>query len=390
MVMRNNGGLLGIDFGTSNSCAALLYPDGKLEIVRIDEYDEMFPSCVYLNRAGEIEVGITAEQQALDEPCRFRDKLKKDLLENKPIFLGGQKFAPYQLISPVLAYIKQVAERLYAPLERVVITVPAGYTKREKELMEKAAREAGFGELTTLAEPLAAAIYYARQENNPLPPGSCALIYDFGGGTFDAALVEMTENGYIFPGIQGCLRDCGGTDMDIMLARKILSQCGPEFESRLVSGSTDAEIRLQYELLDLCRKRIKHRLTELQEVTARLPYGLPLGQFQMTRKEFNAMITPMIRRTIQCCEQTIANAKKKPSDLALILLVGGSSNIPLVKEELQRSFACPVMLAKKPQLAVCQGAALSFDKGRENVTLPSLTPSGNDLWIDYNPSQGIF
>ncbi|MBM7865690.1 Hsp70 family protein [Heliobacterium gestii] len=391
MAMKPSEFILGIDFGTSNSCATLRHPNGEIEIIKSDEYEEMFPSCVFLNKEGKLDLGLLAEQQALSEPSRFRDKLKRDLLEDKPIFLGSRKYEPYKLVAQLLAYVKETAERNRGRIEQVVLTVPAGYTSREKGLMRRAATEAGFREIDLLPEPVAAAMYYAQREKSDLEKGDYALVYDFGGGTFDVALLEKTETGYQFPGVQGSLSDCGGVDIDILIYQRILAHCGEEFINRLQSSDSDAEIRLHYELFDVARKRIKHNLTTKTEVFTMLPYGLPVDSFSMKRVELNQLIEPLLQRTIQCCEQVIADAGLQPEDISLVLLVGGSSFIPLVRQLLEKTFACTVVLAKKPHLAVCQGAALSIEPAPVEEAAPSPQPRADRFMaIPYNPNKGFF
>jgi molecular chaperone DnaK len=184
---------LGIDFGTCYSSAAV-WANGELKRVKEPlKLGYSFPSSVFVNEKGELFVGEAAENQRRLNPERYRRAFKRDLGASTPFILGDRQFLPEDLVAAVLKTLKREAEEMVqTPLERAVVTVPATYTVYRKQLMEKATKAAGFTTVELLAEPVAAAMYY----DNPmsggaaLAEGEVLLVYDLGGGTFDAALLQ--------------------------------------------------------------------------------------------------------------------------------------------------------------------------------------------------------
>lgn len=349
---------LGIDFGTSLSSAAL-WRDGRLLLVKEPlRLGYSFPTSVYLMPSGEILVGQAAERQRLNDPGRYRREFKRVLGEPDPILLGDRSFPPEDLAAAVLRKLNREAENLAGgpgKLTGAVITVPAAYKAHKRGLMERAARAAGFGEIVLLEEPIAAALTYT-QEAGAVPEGAVILVYDLGGGTFDAALLRRTGPTYESIAVPLGLEQCGGIDFDQAIYRDVRARF-PAVAEMIAPSRRDRDAqRLRAALADFCRD-IKHLLSEAEEAELPLPMGFPDETYALSRAAFTAMIAPHLDKSLALCRQIVQSANLKLDDIAGVLMVGGSCRMPPIQAAVA-SLGRPVWRVEEPELAVCQGAAL--------------------------------
>ena len=358
---------LGIDFGTCNSSAALLL-DGTLKrIAEPLKHDYCFPSSIFVTGQGEILVGHAAENARQQDPQRYCHEFKRDLGSDTPYTLGNRQMLPEELITEVIRKLKVEADKVVKgrgiqPLSDAIITVPATYGKYKRDMMQEAGMAAGFSQVELLDEPVAAAIYYFRHA--PVVEGEIVLVYDLGGGTFDATLVQRKAAGYKILAMPKGLPNCGGKDFDREIYQDFKQRCSESLGRRL---DDKKEWRTKAIVGDLC-KQIKHQLSEAEEAQVYIPIG-DGESYTLTRQVFNGIIEPLIGETIDCCDQLVRSAGIEWQQVDRVLLVGGSCRIPYVQETVEEKFGRPHLLVDEPELAVCLGAAIhgtQWDEGKEN------------------------
>ena len=358
---------LGIDFGTFYSSAALLI-DGVLRPIKEPSNSQMlcFPSSVCLTKKGEILIGLAAENARKANSNGYKNIFKRDLGQTHPYFLGeqGREFLPEDLVTEILSGLKREAEKTTnSTLDSAVITVPATYLSNKKELMRQSAIKAGFREIIFLEEPVAAAIYYSQtgKIGHQVKDGEIILIYDLGGGTFDAALIQKQGESYQLLGLPVGDPECGGIDFEREIDRDFKQYlAGDPTLELLKSGRNDlAALRAKFNLQDWYRE-VKHQLSQAEEIEDLPPLpSLELSDpYILSRSKFEEMIRSYLDKTCSLCEQLVQQSRTDWENVDRILLVGGSTRIPYVKNRLEQQFKRPVIYVDDPELAICYGAAI--------------------------------
>ncbi|WP_198169601.1 Hsp70 family protein [Herbidospora daliensis] len=339
--------ILAVDFGTCSSSAALVGP-GRVELVKEPASGLWsWPSVVCL--AGDtLLVGTLADnRKTIVAPDRFRDEFKRELRSDARIDLGGRVVTASELVMTMIRALKGEAERISGgPVERAVLTVPASYGEGDprRALMVRAAEGAGFGLVELLAEPVAAAL--APLAGAPPVPGDLLLVYDFGGGTFDCALVRVGEQGVHEILGHASLDDCGGGDVDALLYHELVAQ--------LPSGPPPGH-RHQVLVRDLA-KRVKHQLSDVSPGEAIFePAGTLLS---LTAGRLAELVVPVLDRTTTCCLDLLRRCGVAPEQVTSVVMVGGSTRMPVITDVVIRAFGRPLRHTRDPDLAVIQGAAV--------------------------------
>lgn len=357
---------LGIDFGTWYTSAALRLDDGQLISLKDpNNMNPSIPSCLYLRENGEFVVGHTAYNLRLQDPSRYlHEEIKQHLLGDcVPVKLGDRNFRPDELLAEILAWIKCEADRMvaswnYPALRDAVITVPVLCRDHRRELISKAAEEAGFQEVRLLDEPVAAAIHFS--ERNRVAEQETLLVYDLGGGTFDTALLQRKGANYDILGEPDGLQECGGVYFDKLIYQWVVEQANPALQSLLGRRNRNIEaMQLRTTLLDECR-RVKHQLSavEVGTIFAIVPGTGESVRYPLKRADFITMLSLDLDRTIGCCREVVRKAGLKLEQVDRVLLVGGSCRIPAVSDWVRRGLGREVVLAPELELAICWGAAL--------------------------------
>ena len=387
---------LGIDFGTCYSSAAL-FTDGTLRRVKEPlNHGYAFPSSVCLSKQGDILVGQAAEARRLLSPDRYRRELKRYLGSEVPLMLGDRPFQVEELVSEILRRIKAEAEKMTGEtLDKAVVTIPATFSAYKQGFIEKAAQQAGFASVSLLEEPVAAALYYVHQgmSSQTLAEGDIILVYDLGGGTFDAALLQ--KKGESFELLAQPVGDehCGGVDFDRQIYQDLSAECAQTLGLLLDPSRKDAEaVRARLTLNDWCRD-FKHQLSEETEYENLVPVGGG-DLYVLNRQKFEGMIAPFISKTVELCQQLVNDAQLNWTQVNRVLMVGGSCRVPYVKQTLEREFGCTIVNVDEPELSVCLGAALntnvvskqdiSEDEGFLQQILTSLQPDDDNSHADSN------
>jgi molecular chaperone DnaK len=348
------GYVLGVDLGTTYTAAAT-WRDGRAEVATLGSRSAAVPSVVLMRDGDTVLNGEAAERRAATEPDRVAREFKRRVGDTTPIFLGGSPYSAELLMSEMLQWVvNEVGQREGGGPDRVAVSYPANWGAYKKELLDNGIRQAGLTNTITLTEPEAAAIHYASTER--VEPGDSIAVYDLGGGTFDAAVLQKTADGWTTLGTPEGIERLGGIDFDAAVFAHVQRSLGGALEELDEDDPTAmaAVGRLRQE----CNEA-KEALSS--DTDASIPVLLPNLQTQvrLTRGEFEDMIRPQISMTIDALGRAVAGSGVAADAVKVVLLVGGSSRIPLVAQMVTAELGRPVNVDVHPKHAVALGAALA-------------------------------
>jgi len=350
---------LGIDLGTTYSAAATAHDD-RVEIFQLGERAATIPSIVVLRADGEVLTGDAAERRSLGEPTRTAREFKRRLGDPTPIILGGTPYGAEALLAHLLrAIVARVAEQSGGPPAAIVVTHPASYGAYKIDLLEQAVRQADIEHVTLLTEPEAAAVHYAQQER--VPVGAVIAVYDFGGGTFDATMLRKTESGFEQLGRPEGMERLGGIDFDEALFRRVMTMV--QATGAEVNANDPATLAAIARLREECR-RAKEALSSDTDATIAVVLPGLQTEMRLTREEFEEMIRPRITETIGALGRAAKSAGLDFDGVDRILLVGGSSRIPLVAEMVREATGRPIAVDAHPKHSMALGAAFIAEERR--------------------------
>ncbi|HEX9260034.1 MAG TPA: Hsp70 family protein, partial [Acidimicrobiales bacterium] len=344
---------LGIDLGTTFTAAAVARADGQVEPFALGDRTAAIPTVVVLRADGEILVGEAAERRSLSEPGRTAREFKRRLGDPVPLVIGGTPYGAETLMAKVLAHtIERVTEQEGAPPDRVAVTHPASWGPFKIDLLQQAVRQAGLDSVELLSEPQAAAIQYAAVDR--LDPGQIVAIYDFGGGTFDAAVLRRDDEGFTQLGRPEGLERLGGIDIDQAVLAHVDQALGGQL--READANDPAVAAALSRLRDECTAT-KEALSA--DTDASVLVGLPglQTEVRVTRGELESMIRPRLAETVAALRRAVSSAGLEMEQVDRILLVGGTSRIPLVAQVVRTETGRPVAVDANPKLVVAMGAA---------------------------------
>ncbi|MDQ3763592.1 MAG: Hsp70 family protein [Actinomycetota bacterium] len=365
------GYALGVDIGTCFTAAAICRLDdhqlGKAEVVALGSRLPSVSSVLFLGADGSVVVGEAAERRALTDPDRVVREFKRRIGDDTPLFVGGQPYAAHDLAAMMVRWVvDRIADREGELPDRIAITHPAGWGPYKKDLLSGALGAAGLDNLTFLAEPEAAAISYAAQER--VETGTTIAVYDLGGGTFDAAVVRKIGAGsFALLGSADGLEQLGGADFDEAVFHHVQAVLGVQMEiAQLDQAQWDAlDVEDPSVLSGLAR--LRRECTEAKEALSvdtvvSIPVLLPgvSAQVRLVRSEFEEMIRPSLENTVDSLCRAIRSAGVCSGDLGAVLLVGGSSRVPLVSQLVSARLGCPVVVDADPKTTIVLGAVLSM------------------------------
>jgi actin-like ATPase involved in cell morphogenesis len=345
------GYALGIDLGTTFTAAAVSI-DGRTEVVSLGNHAVTIPSVVFLRDDGEVIVGDVAQRRGQQEPERLAKEFKRRFGDATPIMLGHTPYSAERLMAAVLEQVVgQVAERYGGPADAVAIAHPANWGPYKIELLQQAAQLAGLGAARLVTEPEAAAVHFAAGER--LEVGDLVAVYDLGGGTFDAAVLRRTADGFETLGEPQGIERLGGIDFDEAVLSHVRSTLGSSLAT--VDQSDPAVRSAMTRLREECVSA-KEALSEDSETS--IPVMLPglQTQVRLTRTELEDALRPPLRETVASLRRAIDASGSTLDDIKAIVLAGGSSRIPLVNE-LVSELGRPIALDAHPKHTVALGAA---------------------------------
>lgn len=345
--------VLCVDFGTSTTQAALLKGDEVRLLHDPVGGSSNWPSAVYAE-GDTLLVGRAAERRKRVHPERYRHEFKRDLGQGAPIRLGGVSRTAEELLTTLLRTLRAEAERLSGwPVTEALLTFPASYGPKDprRGAMLEAAAHAGLGVAELLPEPVAAAL--SPPAGKPFAPGDLILVYDFGGGTFDTALVRVGATGHEVLG-HGALEDCGGRDLDARVAEELQKKFAGVRPPTTGGTTPEAMLRAQLDLNDLSLE-LKEQLSSGENAEEFTRTDI---QVTLDRKTLTGLATPLLDRTIDRCGNLIRAAKCDVSQITAVLTVGGTCRSPVVTDHLTRHFGAPIRQPENAQHAVVLGAAV--------------------------------
>src|SRR5438876_4965624 len=389
------GRIVGIDLGTTNSLVA--YTDaqsGQPKCIPGPFGSPLCPSVVSIDADGGIVVGEPAKRRLLKQPERTIYSVKRlmgrgpaDVQDELKLFpfridptsknvirvrLGEKVFTPPEISAFILRELKNWAEAFFGEMvDRAVITVPAYFDDAQRQATKDAGKIAGLEVVRLVNEPTAAALAYGLHEKQR---GKVA-VYDLGGGTFDISILKLisTSDGDIYQVLStNGDTHLGGDDIDNLLQA---------FVHELILQHDEIDFSPHGELAQELRKALihmKHQLSEAEAVMLRFP--LPSGKVfthEFTRGAFEALIRPVVDRTMGPLKQALADARFKPSDMDEVVLVGGATRTPLIRRTVQEYFDRKPHTELNPDEVVALGAAVQaniLDRGVKNMLLLDVTP----------------
>ena len=359
------GAALGVDFGTSHTVAVVRWPDGRVRPLLVDG-SPLLPSAVYAP-AGDapLVVGRDAVHSARLDPARFEPNPKRRV-DDGSVLLGEREIPVAELITAVLARVAEEWRRAIGDATTgdlsgspaLTLTCPATWGATRRSLLSRAAAEAGLGTGRLVAEPVAAATYFAEVLGRDVPIGSAVVVHDFGAGTLDASVVVRRSTGFEVLAVDG-RDDLGGLDVDAALVAHLATTYGPTHPDawrRLEAPATVEERRAKRQLWDDVRVA-KERLS--RSPTADLVVPLADVEAHLTRDELERVATPILDQTIRVTQAVLAAATLPPGNTAGVFLVGGSSRIPLLATLLHRALGEPPVVIEQPELVVAEGSVLA-------------------------------
>jgi len=370
--------VVGIDLGTTNSLVAYV-KDGVPLVVRDESGDGLVPSVVSAAEGGAIVVGREAERRLLTHAQRtaysikrFMGRGREDMQHEAEHFpfrvsgeaggvvrigLGDREFTPPEISAFVLRELKRRAESFFAThgevdneVDRAVITVPAYFNDAQRTATRDAGRIAGLDVLRIINEPTAASLAYGLERKH----AGLIAVYDLGGGTFDISILRVEDGVFQVLATNGDTH-LGGDDIDVLLMDRVLG--GRARSAEETQAVRQAVIRAKWEL------------SEREETT--------LDGKRFTRAEFEALIAAIVGRTLGPVRQALADAELQPSQIDEVVLVGGSTRIPLVRRKVEELFGRKPHSELNPDEVVALGAAVQADilvTGNREMLLLDVTP----------------
>jgi molecular chaperone DnaK len=356
---------LGVDIGSTYTAAAV-WRDGSVQSVPLGNRANAVPSVLFLREDGVLLVGEAAVRRAVVEPDRQARDFKRRMGDEVPILLGdsgvgGERDAPHtrmlahELTGHLLRWVlSTVTEREGGRPGHLVLTHPAEWGDYRRDLLIQAAATADFHEVGLLPEPVAAAAWYAVQSR--VPTGALIGVYDLGGGTFDASVVRKTGTGFEVVGEPGGDDTIGGLTFDHALLRYVAAAAGLDLGT--LDDTDPAVAAALGQFRDAVVDAKEALSTDVETVVPVLFPGLT-GHVTLARAHLESLVRPQIQGTVQLFAQILARAGVEPGQLHAVLLIGGSSRIPLVAQLLRAELGVTVALDAHPKYAVSLGAAIS-------------------------------
>jgi molecular chaperone DnaK len=398
--------VVGIDLGTTNSLVAFMQGDQPL-VIPGEDGSNLVPSVVAMPAQGaeRVVVGNAARSHLLATPDRAVYSVKRlmgrgveDIAEELKLFpfhpaadihpgevlrlvVGGQQYTPPEVSAYVLRQLKRNAERYFgAPVTQAVITVPAYFNDAQRQATKDAGRMAGLEVLRLVNEPTAAALAYGLDRQRD----GIVAVYDLGGGTFDISILKLHEGIFEVIATNGDTH-LGGDDLDNLLLAIALDEI--ETEEKIPA-------RQQAELVQAVRKAvIDAKIALSSNDQARIEVLLPNGghyRREITRAQFEQLIEPILRRTVEPCRQALRDAGLAPAEIGEVVLVGGSTRIPRVQQIVSELFELPARDKRphtelNPDEVVALGAAV-----QANILAGGSAATEEMLLLDVTPlSLGI-
>ncbi len=345
--------VIGIDLGTTNSCVAVL-EGGEPVVIPNSEGARTTSSVVAFTKTGERLVGQIAKRQAVTNPDRTVQSIKREMGSTHKVNIDGKDYSPQEISAMILQKLKTDAEAyLGEKVTQAVITVPAYFSDAQRQATKDAGKIAGLEVLRIINEPTAAALAYGLDKEHDQK----ILVFDLGGGTFDVSLLEIGDGVFEVLATNGNNR-LGGDDFD----QKIVDWMVAEFKkSDGIDLTTD---KMAYQRLRDAAEKAKIELSSVAQTSINLPYitadasGTKHLDMSLTRAKFDEMTADLVEKTMVPLRSVLQDSGLEKSAIDKILLVGGSTRTPAVQESVQRFFGKEPFKGINPDECVAIGAAI--------------------------------
>lgn len=345
--------IIGIDLGTTNSAVCLIR-NGKPAMIKDADGSAILPSVVGLDSQGRLLVGEPARNQAILAPERTVKSIKRKMGEDTTVTMADTEYSPQEISAIILRTLKdRAAQELGYPVSKAVITVPAFFNETQREATRQAGELAGLEVVRIINEPTAASLIYEAKADHR----ERLLVYDLGGGTFDVSIVQV-EGGVIEVLSSHGDTHLGGDDFDELLLNFVCQRFQEQHELDLREVPT-ARSRLLQAVEEVKKQLSFDACVELNEEFIAERDGAPLHlKMELYRNEYEGMIEPLLKKTIQCVDDSLQDARLHAKDIDKIILVGGSSRTPLVQQMLETQLSQTPHQEIDPDLCVAMGAAV--------------------------------
>ena len=356
---------IGIDLGTTFSAIAVFDPTtGQPQLLPNREGERLTPSAVYLTEDGEIQVGRVAISQAKRTPERVKRWVKREMGSDGPIALGDARFRPEEISAAIIAKLLQDgSDYLGITIDDAVITVPAYFDEPRRKATADAAAIAGLDSFKLLNEPTAAGLTFGEQRR----PGEVFLVYDLGGGTFDVSVMHTGAADIEVLAVGGDHR-LGGHDLDLLLAQHLAGRF--EEEHGFSPDPSNPIYAADWHELMCEAEEVKKKLSTLYEAQATIRARNFRTDATVTRREFEELIAPLVSQTEALTLEALDQSGVAPEEVRSLVLVGGSTRIPLVREKIRHLL--PHLDPERgvnPDEVVACGAAVRASLGFEEAGL---------------------
>ena len=345
--------IIGIDLGTTNSCVAVM-EGGEPVVIANAEGSRTTPSVVAFAKNGERMVGQVAKRQAIQNPDRTIASIKRQMGTDHKVTVDGKSYTPQEISAMILQKLKADAEAyLGQPVSEAVITVPAYFNDSQRQATKDAGKIAGLDVKRIINEPTAAALAYGvdKEEDQKI------MVYDLGGGTFDVSILDIGDGIIEVLSTAGDTH-LGGDDFD----QRIMNYLAAEFKKENGIDLTTDKVAMQR--LKEAAEKAKIELSGVTTSNINLPYitadatGPKHLDVTLTRAKFNELTADLVEKTMVPVRQAMSDAGLSASDIAKVLLVGGSSRIPAVQDAVKKITGKDGFKGINPDECVAVGAAI--------------------------------
>ena len=345
---------IGIDLGTTNSCVAVM-ENGEPVVIANAEGARTTPSVVAFQKDGERLVGQVAKRQAVSNPDRTVASIKRHMGSDYKVTIDGKAYTPQEISAMILTKLKKDAESyLGGPVTDAVITCPAYFTDSQRQATKDAGKIAGLNVLRIINEPTAAALSYGLDKEGKTQK---VIIYDLGGGTFDVSIMEIGDGVFEVLATNGN-NMLGGDDFD----KRIMDYLVSEFKAK--EGIDLSGDKLAMQRLKEAAEKAKIELSGMSSTNVNLPFitadatGPKHLDVDITKQKFDALTKDLVEATVTPLKKAMDDAKLSFSDIDKVVLVGGSTRIPAVIDEVRRVTGKEPFKGINPDECVAIGAAI--------------------------------